>query len=188
MVILVGESGSGKSSIEKYLVENYGFKKTISYTTRPMRDGEVDGIDYHFISVEQFNKLKEQDFFAEDAIYRGWYYGTAKEDCTNDKVAVLTPHGLKQISKTKDIDVISFYICVPRRDRLIKILQRGDDIEEAYRRSLSDVGMFDGIKDEVDFVLFNDGYALSVELMTNLVIDRVNKKIEYKNYILFFVC
>lgn len=174
MIVLVGESASGKSSIEKNLVENYGYNKIVSYTTRSPRHNEVNGIDYHFIDIETFNILKQNDFFAETAVYNDWNYGTAKKDCTNDKVAVLTPHGLRQIAKIKDIDVISFYINVPRRDRLIKILQRGDNIEEAYRRSLSDVGQFDGIIDEVDFVINNHNYVLSVEEMTQEVLKHIN--------------
>lgn len=166
MIVLVGESASGKSSIEKYFVNNYGYKKVVSYTTRSPRPNEVDGVDYHFVSVEEFESLKENGFFAETAVYNDWYYGTAKEDCTNDKIAVLTPHGLRQISKISDISVISFYINVPRRDRLIKILQRGDNIEEAYRRSLSDVGQFDGIVDEVDHVITNHNYQKSIEEMS----------------------
>ena len=170
MIILVGESASGKSSIEKYLVENYGYKKIVSYTTRQPRQGEVDGVDYHFISVEQFELLKEQSFFAEHAQYNSWHYGVAKEDCTDDKVAVLTPHGLRQVSKILGRNkIISFYINVPRRDRLIKILQRGDNIEESYRRNLSDVGMFDGIEDEVDFVIDNVGYSKSIKEMAREV-------------------
>lgn len=162
MIVLVGESASGKSSIERYLVENYEYNKIVSYTTRSPRKGEVDGVDYHFISVDKFKSLKEQGFFAESAIYNNWYYGIAKEDCTDDKVAVLTPHGLRQIAKLPNIDVVSFYINVPRRDRLIKILQRGDDIDEACRRSLSDRGQFDGVEDEVNFVINNDGYEKSI--------------------------
>jgi guanylate kinase len=174
VIVLVGESASGKSSIEKYLVDNYGYKKIVSYTTRKPRQNEVDGIDYHFITVEQFKSLKEQNFFAETAVYNDWNYGVAKEDCTDDKVAVLTPHGLRQVSKLKDINVISFYINVPRRDRLIKILQRGDNIEEAYRRSLSDVGQFDGIADEVDYVIDNNGYEKLIKEMADTVYDIVN--------------
>lgn len=174
MIVLVGESASGKSSIEKYLVDNYGYNKVISYTTRSPRPNEVDGIDYHFVSVEQFLALKEQGFFAETAIYNNWHYGTAKEDCTDDKIAVLTPHGLRQISKVDGITAISFYISVSRRDRLIKILQRGDDIEEAYRRSLSDVGQFDGIEDEVDYVINNDGYIKSIEEMSKEVMKEID--------------
>lgn len=169
MIVLVGESASGKSSIEKYLVDWYEYKKIISYTTRSPRPNEVDGLDYHFITVEQFKKLQEENFFAETAVYNNWYYGTAKEDCTDDKIAVLTPHGLRQVSKIDGINVKSFYINVPRRDRLIKILQRGDNIEEAYRRSLSDVGQFDGIGDEVDYIIYNDGYKKSVAEMAYAV-------------------
>jgi guanylate kinase len=174
MIVLVGESASGKSSIEKHLVNDYGYSKVVSYTTRSPRANEVDGVDYHFVSVEEFKSLASQGFFAETAVYNEWYYGTAKEDCTDDKVAVLTPHGLRQISRINGINVVSFYINVPRRDRLIKILQRGDNIEEAYRRSLSDVGQFDGIEDEVDYVIYNDGYKYSIEQMTETVYNIVN--------------
>jgi guanylate kinase len=169
MIVLVGESASGKSSIEKNLVDNYGYNKIVSYTTRQPREEEVDGVDYHFITVEQFYKLKGQGFFAETAVYNNWHYGVAKEDCTDDKVAVLTPHGLRQVSKLPDINVISFYISVPRRDRLIKILQRGDNIEEAYRRNLSDIGQFDGIGDEVDYIIHNDGYKRPIMEMAEEV-------------------
>lgn len=175
MIVLIGESASGKSSIEKYLVDNCGYKKIVSYTTRQPRDKEIDGSDYHFINKHKFLQLREKGFFAETATYNGWYYGTAKEDCTNDKIAVLTPHGLRQLKKIDGIDIISFYIDVPRRDRLIKILQRGDNIEEAYRRSLSDVGQFDGVKDEVDFVINNDSYSKSIEEISREILRVLNE-------------
>ena len=169
MIVLVGASASGKSSIEKYIVDNYGYYKVISYTTRDPREGEIDGVDYHFITVKQFKELQGQGFFAETAIYNNWYYGTAKEDCTDDKIAVLTPHGLRQLKKIDGLNITSFYINVPRRDRLIKLLQRGDSIEESYRRNVSDVGMFDGLEDEVDFVIDNEEYNKSVKEMADIV-------------------
>lgn len=175
MIILVGESASGKSSIEKYLVEKYGYNKVISYTTREPRPNEVDGVDYHFISNKKFEELEKLGFFAETAQYNTWNYGTAKEDCTDDKIAVLTPHGLRQVSKIDGINVISFYVNVPRRDRLIKILERGDNIDESYRRNLSDVGQFDGIKDEVDYVVNNEGYKKSIMKMA----EEVKYKIDF---------
>lgn len=174
MIVLVGESASGKSSIEKYLVDNYGYDKVTSYTTRSQRDGEVNGVDYHFITDIEFDALKERGFFAENAMYNNWQYGIAKEDCSNDKVAVLTPHGLRQVSKIDEIKAISFYINVPRRDRLIKLLQRGDDIDEATRRNLSDVGQFDGVEDEVCFVIHNNGYEKSIEEMSKEIVNCIN--------------
>ena len=57
MLVILGCSGSGKSTLEKYIVERTHFKKNISYTTRPMREGEIDGVDYYFVNEETFNKL-----------------------------------------------------------------------------------------------------------------------------------
>lgn len=173
MIILVGESASGKSSIEKEMVDKYGYKKIVSYTTRPPRKGERNGVDYHFINELTFDYMKAEGMFAEIGEYNGWRYGTAKEDCTNDKIAVLTPHGMRQIKKMPTINTICFYINVPRRDRLIKILQRGDNIEEAYRRSLSDVGQFDGIADEVDFIINNPDYQKSISEMTKELLSLI---------------
>lgn len=171
MLILIGDSASGKSSIERNLVNNYGYTKLVTYTTRQPRTGEVNGVDYHFISEEEFEELDNKGFFAEKAVYNNWHYGTAKEDCTNDKIAVLTPHGFRQIKKIPEIKTTSFYINVPRRDRLIKILQRNDSIEEAYRRNLSDVGMFDGIEDEVDYVIDNPSYKKTIDEMTREILN-----------------
>jgi len=179
LIILLGESSSGKSTVERKLVENFGYSKIISYTTRSPRykDGEVDGVDYHFITDEEFNELKSKDFFAEHACYNGWQYGSAKEDCTDDKVVVLTPHGLRQLlKKNDDLNIVSFYINVSRRDRLIKILERGDVIEEAYRRNLTDAGQYDGISDEVDFVIDNDGYKKSVEEICIEILSKLEEK------------
>ena len=163
ILVLVGESASGKSSIERELVNKYGFKKVVSYTTRQSRDNEIDGVDYHFITQKEFNDLSSQKFFAEIGCYNNWWYGCAVEDCTDDKVAVLTPHGLRQMKAIEGLNIASYYIKVPQRDRLIKILQRGDNIYESMRRSISDLGMFDGIEDEVDYVIENDEYKKSVE-------------------------
>lgn len=177
IIALVGESASGKSSIEKVLVKKYGLQKVISYTTRPPRNGEINGIDYHFISEEKFKQLQSNKFFVEVGEYRGWHYGSSVSDCMKDgMVFVLTPHGLRQMKKIKGLDIISFYINVPRRDRMMKILQRGDDIEECYRRNLTDVGLFDGIEDEVDFILFNDGYIETPEETADKLMKILNKK------------
>lgn len=152
MIVILGESGSGKTTIANELSKR-DIPQIITYTTRPMRDGEVDGKDYHFISEEEFIELNKDGFFAETATYNNWHYGSAKEDYDDNlKSVILTPHGLRQVKKN-GLDIVSFYIKVPRRDRLIRMLRRGDNIEECYRRNLSDVGQFDGIEDEVDFVI-----------------------------------
>jgi guanylate kinase len=174
MIVLIGESASGKSTIEKELVKS-GYVKTVSYTTRPPRAGEVDGVDYHFITDDEFNIKNNNGEFCEIGRYNGWNYATATSDCDSSKVAVLTPHGFRQMKKFDTLNIISFYINVPRRDRLIKILQRGDSIEEAYRRSLSDVGQYDGIEDEVDFVIYNEGYKRTPLSIADEIINIVRE-------------
>ena len=169
MIVLVGCSGSGKSTIAYHLFMNCHYNRIVSYTTRPPRNGEKDGYDYHFISKEDFLNKKKNGFFAESAEYRGWYYGTAAEDCTDDKVAILTPHGLRQMKKLPNLNVVSFYIDVPRRDRLIKLLERGDDIEEIKRRDASDVGQFDGLVDECDFVIENPEYQSNADFLAKTI-------------------
>ena len=179
MLVLIGESASGKSSVARYLVNNFGFNNIITYTTREPREGEVDGIDYHFVSKLQFENMSILGLFAETAEYNGQYYGSVKEDFENDcdnKIAILTPHGIRQIKKN-GIDIYVAYIKIPRRDRIIKILQRGDNIEEAYRRSLSDVGQFDGIEDEADLIIENVGYKKSIQQISKNIFEI------YKNYI-----
>lgn len=163
MIILVGESASGKSTVEKILNKSFGYKKIVSYTTRQPREREVNGVNYFFVDDENFKTLRESGFFAETATYNGWYYGTPINQCTDNSILVATPYGLRQLKKNKNLNITSFYINVPRRDRLIKILQRGDSIEESYRRSLSDVGQYDGIESEVDSIIDNQGYMKSPE-------------------------
>lgn len=182
-VVLIGASASGKSTLQTMLINREPcFKKIVTYTTRPPRDGEVNGVDYHYVSVEKFAELVDSGFFAEHNSYRGWMYGTPKCDLQKDyenHVIVLTPAGYREFKKN-NIEALSVYIDVDRRSRLISNLKRGDDIEEAYRRSLSDVGQYDGVKNEVDYVIDNSQYKHNEEEMLQLLLDII--KTENPNY------
>ncbi len=152
MIILLGESASGKSTIEKELVKR-GLINIVSYTTRPIRAGEIDSVDYHYISDKKFEELLQKDFFAEYTRYNGWSYGIAKEDCKDNTVVVVEPHGFRQLLKLRDINISSFYIKVSENDRLVRIAQRGDNIMEIFRRIISDQGVFQGIEEDVTYIL-----------------------------------
>jgi len=154
MILLVGESASGKSTIEKSLIK-IGYDKIVSYTTRPMRDGEFDGVDYHFISKNTFLDGLDQKLFAEYTIYNGWYYGIAHEDCLDNSVVVVEPHGFRQLLKIPNLHIKSFYIQVPERVRLKRMVDRGDNLMEVFRRIFSDQGLFQFIDKEVDYVVQN---------------------------------
>lgn len=171
MIILVGESASGKSTVESILKSKYGMQKVVSYTTRPPRDGEFDGKDYNFISTEEFVNMQNNEFI-EVGEYRGWLYGSTKEQYTDNSVAVLTPHGLRNIKKKMN-NIFAVYIKVDRRSRLIQILNRGDDIDEAIRRNQSDTGMYDGIEDEADLVIENEKYKMLPDEIASIIMKRM---------------
>jgi len=156
IIVLMGHSASGKSTIEKKLTEK-GYKKIVSYTTRPPRKGEVDGIDYHFVTELDFKGLKMGNKLAEHAIYRGWHYGILKEDCKNNTVAVVEPNGLNQLNAIEHLDITSFYIKTSENLRVSRMALRGDDFSEIIRRTYSDQGTFNGAEYIADHTINNDG-------------------------------
>jgi guanylate kinase len=162
MIILIGESASGKSTIEKKLTEKK-YSKIISYTTRPMRKGEYDGVDYHYISEDTFADKLKNNFFIEYTTYNGWHYGIAKEDCLDNSVVVVEPHGFRQLQKIKDLRIKSFYIKVTERERMIRMIKRGDNLMEVFRRIFSDQGVFQCIDEEVDYIVENNDLDQTVE-------------------------
>ncbi|MBS6954257.1 MAG: hypothetical protein KH230_13645 [Enterocloster asparagiformis] len=163
MICILGGSAAGKSTVAGILSGLKPYHKIITYTTRPPRRGEIDGIDYHFVSNDTYVKMQKDMEFAETGSYNGWNYGTALKDCTDNGVIVVTPRGFRNLKKNKNLNIISFYIDVPRRDRLIKSLETRDDIDECIRRNLSDIGQYDGLEDEVDFVIKNPNYKKTVD-------------------------
>lgn len=179
ILVIVGESASGKSTLAKQFVEdNPSFSRIVTYTTRPKREGEVDGIDYHFVSDEVFESMINNNMFVEHADYRGWHYGTAVNfGKDEDKIVVLTPAGArafrryKELNPELDLDIYVVYLQVDRRSRLIKMLQRGDDIDECCRRSLSDVGQFDSFEDEANCVINNDRYEMEANILSSTISD-----------------
>lgn len=181
MLIILGESGSGKTTLQKYICYNADMKRVISCTTRPIRKGEENGIDYYFLRDVDYQKLSERGFFVEQAEYNSWKYAIDMEQIKDNKVAVLTPHGLRMVKKyiqenKLDIKITSVYLKVDKVSRLIKLLNRDGEerIWESIRRTMSDVGQFDGIEDEVDIVLENKEYRFSVETL----FDKLKHKLE----------
>jgi guanylate kinase len=170
MIILVGDSCSGKSTIERKLTE-HGLKRIISYTSRAIRKNETDHVDYHFLTKEEFEQKLSEGFFSEHSNYNGWNYGIASEDCRDDAICVVETSGMRQLKANKNLKVKSFYIKVDERNRVIRMMKRGDNIMESFRRIICDQGMFSGIEYEVDYVIPNpDGELdLAVEKIVNIL-------------------
>ena len=172
IIVLLGESASGKSTIERELSKK-GLNRIISYTTRPIRKKEIDGIDYHFISKNKFFNNLANEFFAEYTKYNDWYYAIAKEDCLDNSVCVVEPHGYRQLKKIPDLHIKSFYIKVPERERLKRMVDRGDDLMEVFRRIFSDQGVFQSIDQEVDFIVLNH----DLDKCVNEIINKIGRDV-----------
>lgn len=166
MLILIGKGTSGKDTVLNRLVTKHGYKKIVTYTSRPMRKGEKQDITYHFTSSQEFQKMIEQGLFAEYKTYNSefgvWYYGTALEDLekADDKsVIILTPDGYKDVANKLSKKPISIYLYANNSTIRKRLKKRGDDPKEAERRVLHDNEDFKGIENEVDKIVYNNDGA-----------------------------
>ena len=180
ILIILGKTASGKSTIQKELV-NYGFNPLVTYSTRPKRPNEIDGIDYHFITTEEFYKKESEGFFAETTSYNTahglWCYGSAIEDITDDKICVLNPSGYWQLLMNQNLDITTVYIDVKKRILKQRLKARGDNKKEYKRRLKADNVDFKGIKKAADYVLDGNSktpQALAIEIMRLIKVGEDN--------------
>lgn len=181
MLIVLGKTASGKDTIVKELVSKHGFKKVVTYTTRPMRKKEISDVTYHYIPEQEFLEKTQEGFFAEYKAYKTeegiWYYGSAIQDYTNADekcVIILTPSGLKDILKLK-IEFSSIYVYANNSTIKERLAKRGDKKEEADRRVKQDNIDFKGIENMVDKIIYNNS-----EKDINDVVQSILNYIEIK--------
>lgn len=157
MIALLGKLASGKTTIERLLCEIYNLNRITSYTTRSMRPNETNGIDYHFISDEEFNQKVVNNELAEHYTAKnGWHYGIDKKDCKNDTICVVTPEGLQQLEEKDDLNIVSIYIKSDKDTRKERAIDRKDFKPEIMRRLKSDDIDFENLEDNVDYVVENN--------------------------------
>ncbi len=161
MLILIGPSASGKTEVAKLLAKKYNITKIVTYTTREPRVHEINNVDYNFISLNEFAKLSDENFFAETTYYNNNYYGTAKKDIQDNKCIILDPNGLKSFLKLHDSHIISIYLNCDEEVRYKRMISRKDAIEDAKRRILSDRITFNDVNLQgITFVIDSDNISL----------------------------
>lgn len=143
IIALMGEAGSGKDTLlNEILKRNKAFHGIVSCTTRPPREGEVDGKSYFFLTKEEFaEKILNMDML-EAVSFRDWFYGTSKDSLDKDSIniGVFNPDGVDALLESDEIDLTVYYIRVCEKTRLIRQLNRetNPDIDEIFRRYLAD--------------------------------------------------
>ena len=175
MIILIGPSASGKTSIAKELIEKHHFKKFITNTTREMRIGEVNDVDYHFISREEFLKKEKDNKLIEYTLYNGNLYGTSIEDVSDDKVLIVDINGANKFyEKVKD-KIMIFYITCSLDIIKERMISRGDSEESIKARLALDKDYFDIKKlHHYDYIISTD--SESIEAIALDVVNKYNKK------------
>ena len=176
MVILSSPSGAGKTTITKKIQQKYqSFKISVSHTTRKPRPNEVDGIDYYFISQEEFKKFIDEGQFYEYAKIFDNYYGTHRESVDkmikkNDIIFDIDWQGTKQLSEFKNLNLIKIYLIPPNKEELKKrlIKRNQDSLLEVERRFKA---FDDDIKhwDDYDYVLINENLENCYKQIENII-------------------
>lgn len=183
LILFSGPSGVGKGSIRRELVRRneIQFSYSVSMTTRLPRDKEVDGVDYYFVTKEQFLENIKNNNFLEYTEFVGNYYGTPKdkvEEIRNQGKNVFLEieiNGARQVmDNVKDEGVISFFLIPPSlkdlEDRIRKRKSEPDNIiQERLAKGAKEMTM----TDNYDFVILND----TVERAAEEVIQHIKNKI-----------
>jgi len=129
LLVFVGESGSGKTTLIAELVKKYPnkFKKIVTYTSRPLRIGEVDGRDYHFFPTEYF--IDNRDLVLVKKLDGGNYYGTRKTDLYSSTHHLLLTSKITGIPKLVSLglkNIIAARISINKELKVARMRQRGD--------------------------------------------------------------
>ena len=143
LIVLSGPSGVGKDSVLKLILSNRkDLKLSISYTTRAPRKGEVDGVDYHFVSREEFEDLIDNGEMLEYATYCGNYYGTRgfeiDKELSNGNSVILEieVQGAKQVIKKRGDAVSIFILPSSLKELENRLIGRGLDNSEVINRRI----------------------------------------------------
>ena len=164
VLVLSGPSGAGKSSLIHKIIDDIGeCYFSISTTTRPIRKGEVDGVDYHFVDKEEFEREIEEDQFLEYAVVHGNYYGTSlrpvKEALSHGKLVIfdIDVQGNSAVNSRLGDITTSVFITPPTLSELKRRLEnRSTDEPEVIERRIQMARKEIQRVSEYEYLLIND--------------------------------
>lgn len=178
IIVLLGASATGKDTVAKHISEKYNIPMAISYTTRPMRSNETQGVEYYFISDDEMHEkfkngevIEHTSYYiqSEDVSYT--YANVVGEFEKGDYIlTILNPHGLYQFNKSQYKDnLVSIMLNCDARVRLIRSLNRDENVnvKEVLDRE---------IRDELDFIERRP--KTDYEIDTNKPLEKVFNNID----------
>ena len=175
IIAIMGKAGSGKDALLQCVLQtDPTLHEIISCTTRPRREGEVNGVNYFYCTPGDFtNKIYKHEML-EYTVFNNWYYGTSydsvKENVIN--VGVFNPAGVRSLITRADVDVKIFFLDVDDKTRLLRQLKREQhpNVDEIIRRYSTDKEDFKDIWKDFNIIpLHNDNLK---DLLNNTKIIR----------------
>jgi len=192
LIVLVGKSGSGKTVIVEEM-KKLGYEKLVTYTTRPMRDGEIEGKDYFFLTMDEFDKREREGFFGEAVSYNTSNglakYGMSVESLTdkeNKRVTILNPAGL-EIIRQKGLNPYTVYLDVDENVILERLKKRGDDDKEIETRLRTDANDFERFESDVrinvkDNIMQPEVFAQTIAILGECNVKECSLKSEVGHF------
>ena len=166
IIALLGKAGAGKDTIATALIGHRpNWNMMVSCTTRPMREGEQEGVNYYYLTNEEFAIKVLNGDMLEAVCFNGWHYGSDKTTLKDGiNVGVFNPAGYECLIETaihdKDVMVLGFYVDVDDKTRLIRQLNResNPNIREIIRRYQADEADFFDIEEIAKYIVKNETY------------------------------
>lgn len=181
IIAIAGKAGSGKDTIlhEVLAAAPDRFHEIVSCTTRPPREGEVDGKNYYFVSDREFNKKVCNGEMAEWTMFNSWCYGTPISSLAEDKIniGVFNPAGLRSLLRSPQVCLFIVYVDTLDKIRLIRQLNREEkpNVHEIIRRFSTDEKDFlDFISDFKPYIVLNNNTSdldFAVRSITTMMAD-----------------
>jgi len=175
LVVITGPSGVGKGTLKQRLLEELHLPESVSATTRTPREGETNGVEYHFLSREEFEKRRASDQFLESAEYAGNLYGTLRDEVENRSdgaravVLEIETRGAEQV-RDRVSDAILIFISPPSPEELRRrLVGRGTDSPEQIEKRLGEAERELSLQDEFDLIVINDDLESAVSELVQAV-------------------
>tara|TARA_B100001964_G_C14141006_1_gene557433 strand:+ start:163 stop:738 length:576 start_codon:yes stop_codon:yes gene_type:complete len=186
IIVISAPSGAGKTTLCSELQRRKPhIKFSVSCTTRPKRDHEVDGVNYHFLSEHEFMEKVQNNEFIEFENVHGYFYGTLRktlEDALTQQEIILFDvdvNGAMTIKNNYSDNTCTIFILPPSLDDLKKrLIQRDSETEERINKRLERTAQEMEYKDKFDACIINDDLAIAAEEL-NKLITKQNKGVVY---------